>query len=87
MNAPAKAKKEWTPPFCSNQAPEVDCPDCGKCSVYVREQETYYEGSVEAFCRSCHARLEVQVSIEVVFSDPESTGCSWPKSKRSAGAL
>ena len=67
------ADVEWEPPYCANDADEVKCPKCGEDGcVRVREKETYFDGSCcEAYCAECHADLEVQVSVDVTFSDAE----------------
>jgi hypothetical protein len=64
---------DWKPPFCANDADEVKCPKCGEDGcVRVREKETYFDGDCcEAYCAECHAELEVQVSVDVTFSDAE----------------
>lgn len=61
----------WTPPYCANEDTDLQCPACGCWDVYVREQDTYYEGGVEAYCGECHKDLEVQASVQIVFSHPE----------------
>ncbi len=63
---------EWHPPYCANDA-GLDCPSCSaESSVRVREKETYFDGDCcDAYCAECHADLEVQVALEIVFSCPE----------------
>ena len=73
VNVPDEAEgRDWDPPFCSNDCPELACPACGEDGcIQVREQETYFEGGVEAYCSECHALLEVQAAVEITFSDAE----------------
>ena len=67
MNDPV----DWKPPYCASDAEEVKCPKCGE-RVRVREKDTYRDGDCcEAYCDECHANLEVQVSVEIHFSDAE----------------
>jgi hypothetical protein len=63
---------EWTPPFCANEIEDLKCPKCGEGYVRVREKSTYFDGDTcEAYCAECHADIEVQVQVQVTFSDPE----------------
>jgi hypothetical protein len=63
---------EWKPPYCANDENVMKCPFCGEESVNVRHKEVYLDTDCcEAYCAECHADLEVQVCVEITFSDPE----------------
>ena len=65
-----QAEVEWHPPFCANNENVLKCPHCGEESVNVREHDTYRDcDAVEAYCSECHALLEVDVAVEITFSD------------------
>lgn len=58
--------------FSANHEPDLTCPTCGAASVYVAEQETYFDGDpVAAFCDACDASLEVNAVVTIEFVDPE----------------
>lgn len=62
----------WSPPFCAKET-DLECPKCGEGStVLVRESEYYQDGdTVEAYCDTCHADLEVMANVSIEFSDPD----------------
>ena len=63
--------KPWSPPFCAKDT-GITCPYCDDGHAMAREKTTYFDGDTcEAYCEACHAELEVQVSVEISFSDPE----------------
>ena len=68
----APSEKEWSPPFCAKDT-DLECPNCGEGSkVCVRESEYYQDGdTIEAYCGTCHANLEVMANVSIEFSDPE----------------
>lgn len=66
-------ESEWTPPFCSNEVEELECPHCEDGgAVCVRERETYFDSNTyDAYCAGCHALLEVTAVVDVAFCDVE----------------
>jgi len=67
---------DWTPPFCTKDDSELDCPKCnGTGTVRVREKEFYCDtDTVDAYCAECHVLLEVTACVDIAFADPEIVG-------------